>query len=85
MTDGERDKIIMDIAADIKVIKNNLDRDYKALYGNGKPGIIEDVSQIKTELQLIKQSQSAWKTVLHYLASALSGGFVGWFGSRMSS
>ena len=82
MTENERDKLIMQIASDVEVIKNNLAHDFKTLYGNGKPGLVEDVQELKTQVQLLKQAQAGWRQLLHYIGSILSGGIVGWLTSK---
>ena len=84
MTENERDNMILKIASDVEVIKHDLAQDFRILYGNGKPGLIEEVQELKTQVQLIKQSQSSWKQILHYVGSILSGGLVGWLTSKIS-
>ena len=84
MTDSERDNLILKIASDVEVIKNNQDRDFRVLYGKEKPGLIEEVQELKTQMQLLKQSQAGWKQILHYVGSILSGGLVGWFSSLLT-
>jgi len=84
MTENERDNLILKIASDVEVIKHDLAQDFRILHGNGKPGLIEEVQELKTQVQLIKQSQSSWKQILHYVGSILSGGLVGWLTSKIS-
>lgn len=84
MTDNERDNYIIKIAQDVEVIKHDLANDFRELHGNGKPGLIEKVQVLETQMQLLKQSQSTWRTMLHYIASILSGGLVGWLSSVLT-
>ena len=84
MTENERDKLILQIASDVEVIKHDLANDFRELHGNGKPGLIEKVQNLETQIQLIKQSQAGWKQLLHYVASILSGGLVGWLTGKIS-
>ena len=46
MTDAERDRVLMQILQDVSEMKVKINSDYAALYGNGKPGLIEDVKNI---------------------------------------
>lgn len=91
MTDDARDELIRNIAADVKMIRHDLDRDYKVLYGDGegalgKNGLIAMFVSLETEVKLIKQSQSFRRILIHYVASIvaaiLSGGIVGWLTSK---
>lgn len=84
MTENERDNLILKIASDVEVIKNNQDRDFRVLYGKEKPGLIEEVQELKTQVQLLKQSQAGWKQILHYVGSIISGGLVGWLTGKIS-
>ena len=84
MTDNERDKMINEIASDVKVIKDRLERAFITLYGDGKPGVLDEMQDLKTQVQLLKQSQAGWKLLLHYIGSILSGGLVGWLSSILT-
>lgn len=92
MTDSERDKIINEIASDVRLIKDRLERDFRTLYGNGRPGLVDDVAQAKTDILLLQQDakrgKSAWRSILHYVATLvsaiLSGGVVGWISARIA-
>lgn len=83
MTENERDNLILKIASDVEVIKHDLEHDYKALYGNGKPGLIAEVQELNTQVRLIKQSQAGWRQALHYIGSILSGGIVAWLTAKV--
>lgn len=47
MTASERDKMLMEMHAEIKVISTTLEKQDKALYGNGQPGVIEKVQKLQ--------------------------------------
>jgi hypothetical protein len=84
MNRERRDNLILKIASDIEVIKHDLAQDFRILHGNGKPGLIEEVQELKTQVQLLKQSQAGWKQILHYVGSIISGGLVGWLTGKIS-
>lgn len=56
--------LIREIYAEVREIKTKLESDYRALYGNGHPGLIEDVASLKRELAIIKAKQSWFGTAL---------------------
>lgn len=58
------DELLRQIYADIQVIKNNLENDYKAIHGNGKPGLLSDMEDAKREICLIKARQSWWGSAI---------------------
>ncbi len=64
MADTNDSKLLMEIHADVQVIKAKLDSDYRALYGNGHPGLIEDVAVLKRELEIQKAKQSWFGTAI---------------------
>ena len=84
MTENERDNVIMKIASNIEVIKHDLANDFRELHGNGKPGLIEKVHVLETQVQLLKQAQAGWRQLLHYVGSILSGGIVGWLAGKLN-
>lgn len=53
-------------------IETKLDADYRALYGNGRPGLIDDMSNVKRDICLLKARQSWWGTALAGWLSILS-------------
>lgn len=63
MTMGDAE-LLRQIYADIQVIKNNLENDYKAIHGNGKPGLLADVTELQKELAVIKAKQSWWGSAI---------------------
>ena len=69
MTDNERDKMIMEIHADIQVMKTKLDNDWKALNGNGQPGLIARVADIEKQLAVMTGSQHSILQTLAWLAT----------------
>ena len=46
MTDRERDQKLLQMCEDIAEIKVKVSSDYRAIYGNGKPGLLEDMKNI---------------------------------------
>lgn len=64
MADTNDSKLLMEIHADVQVIKSKLDSDYRALYGNGHPGLIEEVASLKRDLAIIKEKNSWFGTAL---------------------
>lgn len=64
MADTNDSKLLMEIHADVQVIKAKLDSDYRALYGNGHPGLIEEVSELKRDLAIIKAKNSWFGTAI---------------------
>ena len=61
---NDTETLVRQIYADIQVIKNNLENDYKAIHGNGKPGLLADVSELQKELAVIKAKQSWWGSAI---------------------
>lgn len=61
LSDGE---LLREIYSDIQVIKTKLEADYRALYGNGKPGLVADMEDVKREICLMKAKQSWWGSAL---------------------
>lgn len=73
MSDGE---LLREIYSAIKVIETKLDADYRALYGNGKPGLIADMEDAKRDIAILKAKQS-------WFGSAMAGwiSFIAWLAS----
>lgn len=63
-TNAADNDLLRQIYADVQVIKNNLENDYKAIHGNGKPGLLADMEYVKRELCLLKAKQSWWGSAL---------------------
>ena len=53
-------KRIEGVAADVKVIRRDLQEDYKALHGNGQKGLIERVAALENRMDA---SHGAWQIV----------------------
>jgi len=47
MTDSERDELLIRLDERTKKIKDDLETDFHALYGNGKPGLVERVQKLE--------------------------------------
>ena len=58
------DELIIQIHAKVSEIDTKLENDYRALYGNGKPGLIADVVELQKELAVIKAKQSWWGSAI---------------------
>ena len=58
------DELIIQIHAKVGEIGAKLENDYRALYGNGKPGLIADVAELQKELAVIKAKQSWWGSAI---------------------
>ena len=51
--------ILSEIRADIRVIKHDLAEDYKLLHGNGKPGLVADISALETRVIRLEDSTNS--------------------------
>lgn len=47
LTDKERDTLLIRVDEQVKEIHRALARDYKCLYGNGQPGLLQRVQQLE--------------------------------------
>lgn len=61
MTDRERDQKILQMAEDVAEIKVKVSSDYRAIYGNGKPGLIEDMRNVTQRLVVLEQREEERK------------------------
>jgi|GEM_PF-5168726 len=61
MTDAERDRYLLQIVSDISEIKVKVSNDYAAIYGNGKPGLLEDVKNITQRLAVLEEQEKSHK------------------------
>ena len=46
MSDAERDRMLREIHADVRVMATRVEEHHVTLYGNGKPGLKADVQRI---------------------------------------
>lgn len=67
MTDAERDELLIRLDERTRKITEELDADFRALYGNGKPGLVERVQKIE-DWQAARQH--------HWGAAAAVIGFI---------
>ena len=67
MTDAERDELLIRLDERTRKIASDLKDDYRALYGNGKPGLVERVQKLE-DWQAARQH--------HYGAAAVVVGFI---------
>jgi len=58
MTDTQRDAQIMKMAADVSEIKAKVTADYRALYGNGHPGLLHEHEDLKNAVIKLIAEQS---------------------------
>ena len=61
MATEEFEKDVIDRLARIEI---KLDNDFRALHGNGHPGLLAEMETAKKEIELIKARQSWWGTAL---------------------
>lgn len=60
----DTEKLVRDIYADVREIKTKLESDYRALYGNGQPGLVAKVASIERELAVARARSSWWGSAL---------------------
>ncbi len=71
MTDSERDRLLREISGDLREIKTKLDADYRALYGNGQPGLLHQYTFLDNRvLALEKIRETEEKSVSRHLGLA---------------
>ena len=63
-------------------IENSLKNDMKALYGNGKPGLVDKVGELEKRLSIL-ESKSNWIgdtiAAVAWLATTLIAGYAAFF------
>ena len=72
MTDAERDRVLMQILQEVSEMRVKLSADYSALYGNGKPGLLEEVKQITARVVTLEVRDKE-----HSRRTGLIAGIVG--------
>ena len=72
MTDAERDRYLLQIVSDIAEIKVKVNNDYAALYGNGKPGLLEDVKNITSRLTVLETKEKAKQNHAGFFAAVIA-------------
>lgn len=78
MTDSERDKMLMEIHADLQVVKTKLETDYRALYGDGS-GLVARVTDIEKKLTSMTSSTSSILRLLAWLATIIVAIYAAFF------
>ena len=58
MNDERRDELLLEIHSMLGKMKVKLDADYKALHGNGSPGLIDRHAELKQSLTRLEESQN---------------------------
>ncbi len=79
MTDSERDRMLMEIHADMQVVKTKLETDYRALYGNGSPGLVARVTDIEKKIASMTSSTSSILRLLAWLATIIVAIYAAFF------
>lgn len=59
--------ILNEIRSDLKVMRHDLDADYRAIHGNGKPGLIEDVHQLQLRVGRLETRHSVAREIIGHL------------------
>lgn len=67
MTLEEIGDILNEIRSDLKVMRHDLDADYRAIHGNGKPGILEDVHQLQLRMEKVESRNSLVREMVGHL------------------
>jgi len=57
MTDSKRDELLLQIWQKLGEIDIKLNADYRALHGNGSPGLVEKHNELEKRVQSIDQAQ----------------------------
>lgn len=58
MTDSKRDELLLQIWQKLGEIDTKLNADYRALHGNGSPGLVEKHNELEKRVQAVEQAQS---------------------------
>lgn len=76
MTDDKVEELLLKVSSDISEIKTNIRAINKALYGNGHPGLVEQVSDLDRRITTIEAesrgSKHSWVLVGGLLAFVVS-------------
>ena len=78
MTDSERDRMLMEIHADMQVVKTKLETDYRALYGNGT-GLVARVTDIEKKIASMTSSTNSILRLLAWLATIIVAIYAAFF------
>ena len=76
MTDTQRDELLIKLATDVAEVKLKIGNDFKALYGNGKPGLIDTVAVLERRISELEGEAKARKR--HWVAIC---GIIAWVAS----
>lgn len=60
----DTETLIREIYAKVREIDTKLESDYRALYGNGQPGLVAKVASIEQDVAVIKAKQSWWGSAI---------------------
>lgn len=59
MTDTQRDALLVRMSQDVAEIKVKLEVDYRALHGNGHPGLIQNHSDLDKRVQTLEDQHKS--------------------------
>lgn len=76
MTDTQRDELLIKLATDVAEVKMQTRNDYKALYGNGKPGLLDSLAVVERRVSELEGEAKARKR--HWVAIC---GIIAWVAS----
>lgn len=74
MTQEEMGELLLDIKGELKLINQKLDQDYKSIHGNGKPGLIDNVSMLDTRITIVETQTDTslkWLKLCGWIISVL--------------
>ena len=57
MTDAKRDELLLQIWAKLGEIDTKLNADYRALHGNGTPGLVDKHNELEKKVLALEQEQ----------------------------
>ncbi len=70
MTDEERDELLIRLDERTKKIKDDLEDDYRALYGNGQPGLLDRVKMLEDWRLACQHHYGAVAVVIAFVVNA---------------
>lgn len=93
MTNEKLEDLLLQMSADIAEIKTKMDADYRALYGNGKPGLLSGMAELDKRMtamegavkSILESRRRNWGMVVAiaaWVASVLVNLFSAWIQRR---
>jgi hypothetical protein len=71
MTQDEKDRIFLEIHSDVKLLLTEYKELKKALHGNGHPGLIREVGELKRDVAIFKWAAGSLGAVTVYILQLL--------------